>query len=265
MARKKSGGNSIGNINELPPQVKNATSDHVKYGFKIPSGVEKQFSAVCYAAHMDRLPKGIFYLYPNITTNWIHEKASCLPGECFIAFIDMCKKNGLIPKEVKIKIVDGQNRLVVDGKKFDRHLVYSTLCCYRWSDSKAAMVYNITHALMENPRLNFWCVLYYWLLKSSLNYNHTFLPGMSGYNYNVNISNVLALKYFFSDDCKRSGYWGKCWRESSRNKIAEISQKFGKFMVKRKDLLTNKFDPLFKIKKVPTNKMISQIYERCNV
>lgn len=156
---------------QIPQEIVHAEKDSVSYSIAhSPFGkkLTQKHSDICYRNCMTALPTYEYHLYPNAK--------SILPSEIFLKWISLCKENEIIPHEADATSTNGLNSLFVPHKSYNRHLVYATLCCYRWSENKAKIPYE-TVKITESG-LPFFQALHYALAKHLTfeHGNHSFLP-----------------------------------------------------------------------------------------
>lgn len=246
----------------VPPFVKRPSSDRVT--FEVFACKNKKFisnvkNSACYGQYMKNLSQYIFQCKPN-------NGSSNLPGECFLYLIDLCKKHGMMPADTIGVVEDRCNYLSFDGSKTDRHIAYTTLCWYRWCDSKPDFIYRFIRMIDEYPHLTIWEILHYSLIKEGISASaHSFVNMSTVSIYSTvalqnNLAVSIAMKLFYSDSYKKfregSGY------AMSAQCIKNYANNLGKPLTFAKidDLLSGKFTPLYKLDN-PTKKTLHALYK----
>jgi hypothetical protein len=145
---------------EIPPEiVNNKHADYVSWTAFDKNGKEYgEWNATACFAHIMRNPGryeihcrpywqrkfGTYCYRTNQIKNSEEAKAedekkrdeavSLLPGNLYKQFWKYCKEVGLVPPEVKVFVKNGQNRLLIPRKGWDRHTVYIALSLWRHCD-----------------------------------------------------------------------------------------------------------------------------------
>lgn len=166
---------------DIPSALHKADSDSVSYTTysKPPEAVapirQDYPTARCYGASMQDLAAYSYDLYP-------HQRVkSRLPAEVFLKWIDMCMDVGLVPQEARPDTENAQNSLHIPCRGYNRHLIYSALCCYRWTDTYPAIPYMMATLCERKPSLDFFQVLHYVMALHGTfaNGDHCFIPMIS--------------------------------------------------------------------------------------
>lgn len=136
------------------------------YGYKTTkkNGFDYYNNVACYSNIMGCLDESEIICEPTNNVKTLSE-------DTFAAWINLCKQNHLVLPEVEIK---ENNSIYFPCKKRNKHHVYATLCCYRWSDFQPYIPYTVLK-LMEVGDRNFYQCLHYALLNYSVNYGHSFI------------------------------------------------------------------------------------------
>jgi len=102
----------------------------------------------------------------------------------YLEWMNLAKKHGIVPASAKC-YRDGDHNImeIVHPEKYDRHITYAALCCYRWSDSKAPMIYDIITCCKDHPNINFWQVFQYCLSVYLIEISHSFVSMTCGTMY----------------------------------------------------------------------------------
>ena len=97
-----------------------------------------------------------------------------LSAEEYEEFIHLNKEVGLIPQIVKTFRNKRGNCLIVP-RGLDRHTVYTTLCLYRWADSKVRAMRTALQ-IFHQTKLPWLQVLHYVVTRRNLYGGHSFMP-----------------------------------------------------------------------------------------
>lgn len=190
----------------IPDFLNNRDHDYVWYdyirGDKPSASINK---GACYATCMSFLPECNFTLRPS-------DGKSLLPFDVFKKYIELCKENGIVNKDVSVDGSEGNNRLLIP-KGHNRHKVYSTLCCYRWSENQPGVAYATVKALEQYPEIDFFQAFHYgcarrayWLIHSF----HYILAEKSTYNTGLGnngllyVPNSMILAHAFRNEKKNN-------------------------------------------------------------
>lgn len=185
----------------IPKEYANKSHDLVSYYYK-QEGCDEKFldEAACYATCMKMLPKCSYKLVPK-------EEKSQLPYDLFCKYIELCKENKIVIKECETQNEENKNILIVPRNNYNKHLVYTTLCCYRWSENQAGTPYAIIKTLEQNPEIDFFQAFHYGLLHAVYWTLHsfTFIANKSILttkfnNSQLNIANSIAIAKLFRDE-----------------------------------------------------------------
>lgn len=160
-------------IKDFPAGLQNGSNDYVNYSYRNPAksadGEKKVEGSACYSSVMESLELFRLSLHPH------KDKTARLPSDCYHDWIGICIANGLIPPEVEYGVKDDTSFLIIPEGCYDRHWVYMTLCCYRWSDAHAKMVWQIVQHVKNGRDFTFWQALHYGLaMHSTYGVGHSF-------------------------------------------------------------------------------------------
>jgi hypothetical protein len=146
---------------------------------------------------------------------------SILSEEVYLQWMELCKQHGLVPKIAKCYRREGCNIMeVMRPRVYDKHMTYAALCCYRWSECKAPMIYEIVAMSQRYPTINFWQVLHYVLARHEITGGHSFVnmrtssarwvTGKSSYVAATDLARSVATCGFFERQkpCQRKSYLG---------------------------------------------------------
>lgn len=163
-------------------------SDFVTYHANGKKFVKK----ACYAEHMIKLHQIEFFLEPCDEI----AKRTAVPGEYYLKWVDLFKIQRLFPKGVTAEVKE--NNLYMHIPKFDhlktKYRIYNALCCYRFAESNAPMVYTTIELMNKYPHMNFWQALHYSSSVYVQNSGHHFLP-IDNYNYENYMGEGTGMKH----------------------------------------------------------------------
>ncbi len=277
---------------EIPKEVKQAPNDYVKYS--VCEGKDGKFEdkdGVCYGDIMSSLQSVSIRCVPAVRTppkeydssarkfieptekeiaDWAEPTG--IDSERYFKWMQLCKDNQLVPTDARPYADDGKNYLEIPGGIYDRHLVYAALCCYRWSDSYANMVWQIVEHMEKLDGITFWQAFHHGLAtRYKYGTGHSFSAiyvgssGAYGNKENYDLSHSLAMPFFFSktvEERKKSsdGY--------AYDEMAKIAQTLGGlvsnqpilYSAKLDDLLTPKWTALYQ-KENPTKETLLALYK----
>ncbi len=175
----------------IPDALNNRGHDQVWFDYQRNNdkliSVQK---AVCYYQCMSFLPECDFTLQPT-------DAKSLLPFDVFRKYINLCQANGLVNKDATVSGEEGKNQLIVP-KGQNKHRVYTTLCCYRWSENQPGMAFALVGALEKFPEIDFYQAFHYgcarrvyWPLHSF----HTIIMAKSTYNNGLGENGLLYVPH----------------------------------------------------------------------
>lgn len=277
-------------IAQCPAEIKNSPNDYVSY-YVVKNGklTGKQRDDICYHQVMTTLESVELQLVPR------HANEGAASKDLYLEWMKLCWDNGLIPPEVSYGVDNGLNVLTVPKHGYDRHWVYAALCCYRFADAFARMVWLVVENMKQaNDQFTFWQALHYamaveYSYGAGHSFSHICKGASSPYNTtspNINLASSIAIREFFkkpvAERKKVTGY--------TNTHINALADSLGGFeavpppeSVKdsakpvgyrppapRKpvlrvesltELLTSKWTPLYLFER-PTNKELRAIYEQ---
>lgn len=275
-------------VTKVPDEIKNACDDYVSYDYidlKTGETVTKE-NRPCFSSVFSnslKVPKNTeLRLFSNNTHN------VRLDEDRYMEWMRLCQENGLVVSNAEIYTEKDDKGVNINVLKFkrtdcDESVFYSTLCCYRFSDSFLRMIWLIVENMLKsNGEFTFWQAFHYGLVKEcacSIGHSFTRLNKYSSlYNegggpYNNNKRNdllhTLAVKHFFKDMSReeREKMVGGCVYE----KIDRIMSKIGhsqhipnktNFTIKNmEELLTDKWTPMYFVEDPSYNKYL-KLYEK---
>jgi len=178
-----------------------------------------------------------------------------LPEADYLEWMKLCKKHGLVPKAAKC-YRDGECNImeIVRPGQYDRHITYAALCCYRWSESKAPMIYQVTAYSREHPTAVFWQAFHYFLSRAGITNGHSFAN--MGYSSYVGITQIqrtdlaksLCLCKFFE---KQRIADRKKVTNATSAQLDEIAKSIRGMEVKKlEDILDDRWAVLYQMKKL---------------
>lgn len=231
-------------IKEFPKEI-NVTnvSDYVTYTAYEPGEPVRREGAACYAGHMNRLKELSFKLEPQA-------KYTSVPNATYLEWIGLCKQAGLIPESVLEYVENEKNYLWIPAKLYDRHTVYITMCCYRWSASCPKMIWQLVEHMKRIPGITFWQALHYALGSWTTGTGHSFSnisKGPYAHGVNLLLSEGLAIKYYCSmplhDRPKSSDFTYQQMGQIAGTLDPKQTCKMGSL----DEILTEKWTPLFQL------------------
>lgn len=182
-------------IIEIPKDiVQRSNADYVTYEVSRDGKTRsKNVNAACYAGSMREL---------SVVEIWCHhdsEGKHILPGDLFLQWIDLLRENRLAPAECKATVDKEGNHLYVP-RGYSKHLVYSALCGYRWSESIAPLAYTVIKLTEMLPKISFWQIMHYALGKyvSGTGHSWSYITVYGGYGQHMNLANSLAFPFFWN-------------------------------------------------------------------
>jgi len=183
----------------IPDSVKKSPNDYVSYHQLNPDGTEKEYEgAACYAAIMASLTKIAVRCRAKVKDSLSVDK------DHYLTWMKLCKRHRLVPRKAIYYSEDGKNFLEIPAGVYDKHIVYSALCCYRFSESFAPMVWQIVEHSEKLDGVTFWQLLHYGLSNHytygaghSFSMVYTGSTGMYGKNERCDLAQSIALKVFY--------------------------------------------------------------------
>ncbi len=182
---------------EIPDILNNRDEDYVWYSYNKKDVKEKnQTNQACYYECMSSLPECNFTLKPS-------NDKSLLPFNIFSKYIKLCQDNGIVNKDASVSGSEGNNQLIIPSGQ-NKHKVYASLCCYRWSENQPGMAYATVQAFEKYPEIDFFQAFHYgcgrrvyWPLHSFHNIVHAkskYSPGVDSMLY---VPNSIFIAHFF--------------------------------------------------------------------
>lgn len=207
-------------ITTIPEAVRNRPTDTVTYRVRAEKDPEPvQFKYICYNQHMTRLPEFEFRLEPDVYLCETPEKEPnagrhwAVAGEVYLKFISLLQQNRAVPAECVASFDEHGLYMTIPRKGFSTHSVYSALCAYRWSESRAKMVYTAVRLAEERPDISFWQVMHYvwghhiatdghsWCSVLTTNFPYGLVTHLGGC-YNLGNSLSAALFWVMSEEAR---------------------------------------------------------------
>jgi hypothetical protein len=221
--------------------------------------------APCYNQHMAKLANFTFDCVPCNT------KESILPAEDFFLWMKYCAAFGFSPAGTIPYTKDKQNCCFIHGKEENKHRIYAGLCCYRWSECLAPMVWEACRLIEKRPDVSFYRILHFVTGKYVTLIGHSFTNvcagAMSLYaSHGVKAARLdhmwgLYPKFFFAPGYNlvaktNSQLW-------TQNIIAEDIRKFDLHLPvkKHEDLLDDKWAELYNVEELNKAK-IKAVYNK---
>ena len=187
-------------IAQCPTEIKNSPNDFVAY-YVVKDGKTSgdKKEDVCFHQIMPSLESAELRLVPR------HANEGAVSNDLYLEWMKLCWDNGLIPPAVSYGIDNGLNELTVPKHEYDRHWVYAALCCYRFADAFARMVWLVVENMKQaDGKFTFWQALHYAMATEySYGVGHSFsyiCKGASPYNAtspNINLASSIAIREFF--------------------------------------------------------------------
>lgn len=144
-------------IAEIPNIIKKSDTDYVSYRSGFDAATELESKRPCYANLMGDLTKRVIRCIPNTGATPVDSKT-------FLKWMALCQLNGLVPPTALYWSSDDKNYLEIQKGGDCRHGTYAGLCCYRFSESFAPMVWQIVEHHKTMPNVSFWQLLHYGLI-----------------------------------------------------------------------------------------------------
>ena len=242
-----------------PANIVDDEKDYVVYtatSKEKPKG-EAATTDICYRTYMSSLHETEFLCEPH------PDNRDC-DGETYLRWMELCQTNLFIPPDVKFYVDQNKNKMHIPGNLYDRHWVYSALCCYRWSSFRKRMVWEAVK-LAETPNITFAQVLHYVMTNHHIETGHSFSEltkrdGPYGGNYNNDMARSLVWKPFFQMPIKERQALSGYSTVQTNTIIKRLSTK-GTLNVKTLDeLVTDKWTPLYELES-PTTEKLWDLYQ----
>ena len=248
---------------KIPDTLKNAPSDYVNFKYEGSKSKEREeLNRPCYNSIMPSLSDLIIRLSSH------NDKNTRLPKDYYLAWMELCKTNKLIPPDTEVSIDENNvHQLNLLSTGYDKHWVYATLCCYRFADAYAPMVWQIVEHVNASKDFTFWQALHFGFAT-----HYTYGSGHS-FSYlcsstspyapwgNLDLSQSIAIKDFYSltvdqrkkkngatNDCinEVAQSLGGCPRYDPYGRVTKTGA--GITISNLNELLTDKFTELYLIK-----------------
>lgn len=260
---------------EVPSSVKQPENDYVRYLYRKLNDGESEDAVnmtkvddICFKRIMSILEEVEIECQPR------HEESKRLKNEDIKRWLNVCKDNNMIPKDVEVYEKECEVRLKIPGGQYDRHTVYGILCCYRYADSWPKMVWQMLRHLAEFRECTFWQIFHYGLVNHFTYALHSFTPlskqsKLYGSRVVEDLSQSIALKLFFSKTLENRKILEK---ENMSSLMENIASKLGGVVEKKIEILNpstnrtesrNVFVPVLRassIEDILTNKW-TKLYE----
>ena len=248
-----------------PDNIKNSPDDYVAWSV-IKSGKAYPDTGICYNQIMTDLGNICLELTPR------QKPEFRTSPEIFTEWMGLCKQEKLIPPDVKITTDEGQNKLYIPSG-FDKHWTYAALCCYRFSDCFARMVWFVMENMKQSSsHITFWQALHYamameYTYGSGHSFSYVSKDGAGVYDscdYKTNIASSVGLSLFFQKpmadrakvasrtndavkaESEKLGDWK--WEGNKKKAVLLVSP--------LEELLADKWTPLYKISNPTKEKML---------
>ncbi len=249
----------------LPKNIVARPVDNVSYYAIKDKTKTSHMAAACYASHMGSLSSYTFDCVP------CNADVSILPNEDFFLWMKYCTACGFAPSGTIPYTKGKMNCCLIHGAGENRHRIYAGLCCYRWAESLAPMVYEVCRLIEKRPDVNFYRIFHYLTGKyiSNMGHNFTCVSNVAGslysghYNQQPRLNHIWGLwpKFFFSPginlsaETKVTGY--------TQSVIAGEIQNFNlNLLVKdHEDLMDDKWEELYNLETIDKKK-IKAVYDR---
>lgn len=190
-------------LSNLPKRLRshNGGNEYVSWEAYAEDGTkvgQKEY-VYCYSPIMRALGKYEIHNYPYIGENRVYSDR--LHPISYLRYMNLCKKEGLIPSEAKVFIdKEKGNCMVIPRLGWGRHTVYVALCMYRFADICPK---NILAGLLLHRKTNLpWLQIFHYLLtKMVMGSGHIFIGvngSVYGGSYNKDPRVGMALKVFCS-------------------------------------------------------------------
>jgi len=272
-------------LTKIPKSVKNGPDDYVSFTVK----GRKHINVACFWQAMTFLGKN------RITVEPKHVRGVRSTPTRYLDWMNLCKEHGLIHPRIKATVEKGKPTLVVPAKGVERDMVYIALCCYRWADSNAVMVWQILQHMKKIKGITFWQVLHFSLAtQCTIGYGHSFTP-ISKYATGLyskceahDLAQSIAMGYFVRATSEQRKKWHKLpniynkvytneavkhlgyalgGHKSEKKVVGDYGYKYERmvsvpllYIEKMEDLLTPKFTPMYEIEK-PTKTKLHKLYK----
>lgn len=230
-------------IIKIPKEI-SVRPDQVSFTVIKKNQKNKVVNAPCYGAYMSQLSENTFDCIPNNT------KTSMLSFEDFALWIRYCTAYGFMPSGT-IPYRDKElNCLIIHGEHENKHRVYAALCCYRWSDSLAPLVYHACRLIEQRPDLNFYRIMHYvqgkYVTLAGHNFTEVYAESMGLYGTNARLNYMwpITFKYFFDPYSSQSLIHEANKMDLTQTAIAKCV-KNNLLAKKHDDLLDEKWESLY--------------------
>jgi len=270
-------------ITKCPKSVKNGPHDYVKYAIVKGNKPQDMGEKVCYYDAMRSLGANELRLRPY------NKDDVRAPGELYLAWMRMCQDNGLMPGDIEFYVEEGNNYLKIPGDVYDKHWMYAAMCCFRFADAFARMVWLVVENMNKGAdEFTFWQALHYGLAAEyTYGAGHSFSYicksnySAAAYNNYVakdDLACSVAIPLFFARSIKArkkvSGYTNTAISElatkigGTRGQEVKIkgysrpvTRQFPLLHIDRMDdLLTSRWTPMYRLEK-PTKAKLSGLYK----
>lgn len=184
-----------------------------------------------------------------------HDGTSALTAKEFIQWVRLCKRHGLIPKTAKVKRKGKQNILeLVKPELYDRHVLFSALCCYRFSEVKPGMIWQLLQHMKARPKPHFWQAFHYAITRHWPGGAHNFVAMGIG---RIDFAEACGCQMLFEKGTIRQRRLNSM---STQTAVANAGREFqGMSVSKPSDVLQPCWKPLFTTPK-PTKTELHRIY-----
>lgn len=180
----------------IPSEIVNG-EDKVKYASITKGILTDHGTPICYSNLMSQLTTVGLYLYPH------NKPKTCLSQSLYYQWINLCKEYNMVAPTAVVYTTGDKNYLVLEGGQFDKYVVYTTLCCYRFSDAYAKLCWVVLE-LVNKQKVTFWQALHYALgteyQYSNEAHNFTRIHGRKGTPYDSwqrhDLAQSIALKWW---------------------------------------------------------------------
>lgn len=253
---------------KIPKEYTNRSDDYVSFSYRRNGDAKFDLENVaCYSTCMTFLPECEFTLYSK--------DKSKLPFGIFSEWIRLCQANGLVVPDARVEEGPRGNVLVIPQNNHNHHQIYSSLCCFRWSENQPGCPY--VAAETKNPELDFFQVLHYALLEGNVYYSHhsftvILTPHGNGMYAQCNRKELIAAKLFIPYSIGLAGFFRgfpePIFKTSTplggtQNTITYLVQNWGLstdnkklYVASTTNLLSPKLAPLYR--KLPTVEEITR-------
>lgn len=255
----------------VPDAITKLDNDYVNWRVYINGQWVERGEQICYNKDMTNLETVGFHLRPKLYAT----AKSILPADYYKEWIIQCQMHGLIHESAVIQTKNDHNELIIEKAVPDRHVMYATLCCYRWSDTNAPLVWQIIEH-MKLPNVTFWQALHYGLaFHPTYGGVHSFSPihkgayGPYGNNEKYDIAHSIAVKKFFALTKPQRDTLSQQIGTNSINIVTKLAQDLGGIAPNKEpvlkannidDLLTSKWTAMYQLND-PTRADLIKLYQ----